>query len=76
MMRSRTERDLAGLIRDSAVANGDFKDRLRQRLFDETAPLSLDDLDCVTGGAALPETEDWLPWDMPEDETKKNPQKI
>ncbi len=76
MMRSRTERDLAGLIRGSAVANGDFKDRLRQRLFDETAPLSLDNLDGVTGGAALPETEDWLPWDMPEDEAKKNPQKI
>ena len=75
-MRGRVERDLGNLIRGGAPVNARHKDRLRKRLFEETEPLSPDDLEGVTGGTALPEAESWIPWDATEDELKINRQNI
>ena len=57
----KTNQDMENLLRGGAFSNLSHRDALRKRLFDETAVLSVEDLDGVTGGvtAEVSALEDW-----------------
>ena len=61
-MRAWTDKDVENLIREGIVPDPAHKNRLRERLFGENRELELDELAEVAGGAALPASEEWMPW--------------
>ena len=60
-MKARTDQDIENLIKNSVFPNPGHKRKLRERLFEPTTELSLDELDAAAGGAAIPEPEARLP---------------
>lgn len=69
-MKAWDDNEIINLIRSSAFPNPAHKQALRERLFEPTVELSLDDLSVAAGGAALPEPESWEPWQSGEESGK------
>ncbi|MBR0093539.1 MAG: hypothetical protein IJP92_17780 [Lachnospiraceae bacterium] len=60
-----SDRDIENKVKSSSFSNPLHKERLRNRLFEQSKRLSADDLEGVTGGVAVPLPDHWEPWDMP-----------
>ena len=67
-MSKASRRNAEALLRGAVFSNpahkADLRERLREHLTEGDAPLALDDLSLVTGGAALPKTglKGWISW--------------
>ena len=69
-MKSWTEKDIENLIKSSAFPNPAHKKALKERLFEPTVKLSLDDLNAAAGGVTFPEPEGWIKWKMSVEDKK------